>query len=218
MTDSHPTKKFATDLTDYAVQRRDATGPYADNLDVDVLIVGGGFGGVFVLKELREQRGLRCVLYEAGPSLGGTWRWNRYPGARVDSEVPEYEFSWPEVWRDWNWSTNYPDYRELRAYFDHVDRVLDIKRDCAFETVVVGAEFDTREGKWNVVTSDGRRAKSKYFVVAAGFVSLYSSSSGLFLGHVWSSLSHHNGCSFPWTLSLPWEFIYNRGPNLIIFP
>lgn len=56
-------------------------------------------GGVFMLKELR-QRGFNCVLYEAGQSLGGTWRWNRYPGARVDSETPEYELSWPEVWKD----------------------------------------------------------------------------------------------------------------------
>lgn len=127
-----------------------------------------------MLKELRE-RGFKCVLYEAGTSLGGTWRWNRYPGARVDSEVPEYEFSWPEVWKDWTWTTNYPDHRELRAYFDHVDRVLDIKRDCAFETVVVGAQFDTAEGKWRVQTADGRTAKSKYFVVAAGFVSLLDS-------------------------------------------
>lgn len=123
-----------------------------------------------MLKELR-QRGFNCVIYEAGQSLGGTWRWNRYPGARVDSETPEYEFSWPEVWKDWTWSTNYPDYRELRAYFDHVDRVLDIKKDCAFETVVVNAQFDTQEGKWHVDTADGRKAKSKYFVVAAGFVS-----------------------------------------------
>lgn len=127
-----------------------------------------------MLKELRE-RGFKCVLYEAGTSLGGTWRWNRYPGARVDSEVPEYEFSWPEVWKDWTWTTNYPDHRELRAYFDHVDRVLDIKRDCAFETVVVGAQFDTAEGKWRVQTADGRTAKSKYLVVAAGFVSLLDS-------------------------------------------
>lgn len=134
-------KKFATDLTDYAKRRR-TDGPYADNLDVDVLIVGGGFGelskpqslvftlqtnmivkgGVFMLKTLREM-GLRAVIYEAGTSFGGTWRWNRYPGARVDSEVPEYEFSWPEVFKDWTWSTNYPNYQELRQYFDHVDKV-----------------------------------------------------------------------------------------------
>lgn len=133
-----------------------------------------------MLKSLRAQ-GFHCVLYEAGTSLGGTWRWNRYPGARVDSEVPEYEFSWPEVWKDWTWSTNYPDYRELRAYFDHVDQVLDIKKDCAFETVVVGAQFDTEEGKWSVQTADGRTAKSRYFVVAAGFVSSSIHSSVIFV-------------------------------------
>jgi cation diffusion facilitator CzcD-associated flavoprotein CzcO len=101
--------------------------------------------------------------------LGGTWRWNRYPGARVDSEVPEYEYSIPEVWKDWTWTTNYPNYEELRAYFDHVDKVLDIKKDCAFETVVVDAQFKEKEGKWHVKTEDGRLAKSKYLVVAAGF-------------------------------------------------
>ncbi|GKT65697.1 steroid monooxygenase [Colletotrichum tofieldiae] len=169
MVTSTQQKKFATDLTDYA-SRRQTTGPYADNLDVDVVIVGGGFGGVFMLKTLREM-GLRAVIYEAGTSLGGTWRWNRYPGARVDSEVPEYEFSWPEVFKDWTWSTNYPNFQELRAYFDHVDRVLNISKDCSFETVVVGAQFQPTEGKWHVKTADGRLAKSKYFVVAAGFAS-----------------------------------------------
>jgi cation diffusion facilitator CzcD-associated flavoprotein CzcO len=138
--------------------------------DVDLL------GGVFCLKELREL-GYRTVIYEAGMDLGGTWRWNRYPGARVDSEVPEYEYSWPEVFKDWTWTTNYPNYEELRAYFDHVDRVLNIKKDCSFETVVIGAKFDTREGKWSVKTEDGRVAKSKHLIVAAGFVRCPSSAS-----------------------------------------
>lgn len=77
------------ELSDYA-NRRSTEGPYADNLDIDVLVVGAGFGGVFCLQELRK-RGFKAVCYEAGMDLGGTWRWNRYPGARVDSEVPEYE-------------------------------------------------------------------------------------------------------------------------------
>jgi cation diffusion facilitator CzcD-associated flavoprotein CzcO len=131
---------------------------------------GMPLGGVFALQTLRS-RGFRAVIYEAGQSLGGTWRWNCYPGARVDSEVPEYELSWPEVFKDWTWSTNYPDYRELRAYFDHVDKVMDIKRDCAFETVVTGAKFNKDEGKWTVHTADGRTAKAKYLILAAGFVS-----------------------------------------------
>ncbi|KAJ0165675.1 Baeyer-Villiger monooxygenase [Colletotrichum tanaceti] len=163
-------RKFATELTDYA-SRRQTTGPYADNLDVDVLIVGGGFGKRRLHAQTLREMGLRAVVYEAGTSLGGTWRWNRYPGARVDSEVPEYEFSWPEVFKDWTWSTNYPNFQELRAYFDHVDRVLNLSKDCSFETVVVGAQFQPAEGKWHIKTADGRLAKSKYFIVAAGFAS-----------------------------------------------
>ena len=124
-----------------------------------------------MLKTLRDL-GFRAVIFEAGNDLGGTWRWNCYPGANVDSEVPEYEFSWPEVFTTWNWSTNYPNYHELRKYFDHVDRVLDIKKDCAFNTVVVGAQFDVSDGRWNIKIADGRKATSKFFVVCAGFVSI----------------------------------------------
>lgn len=156
-----------SELKEYANRRR-TDGPYADNLDLDALIVGAGFGGVYVLYELRR-RGFKTVIYEAGNDLGGTWRWNCYPGAGVDSEVPEYQYSIPETYKDWNWSTNYPTYKELRAYFDHVDKVLDIKKDCAFESVVVDARFDTEEGRWYVKTEDGRTARAKYFIVAAGF-------------------------------------------------
>ena len=96
-------------------------------------------------------------------------RWNIYPGARVDSEVPIYELSIPEVWKDWTWSTNYPNYQELQQYFDHVDNILNLSKDCSFETVVVGAEFDENTGKWTVTTADGRVTKCKFLIVAAGF-------------------------------------------------
>jgi cation diffusion facilitator CzcD-associated flavoprotein CzcO len=125
-----------------------------------------------MLKTLRE-KGLKTVIFEAGDDLGGTWRWNCYPGAGVDSEVPEYEFSWPEVWKTWNWPNNYPNYENLRAYFAHVDKVMQIKKDCAFHTVVVGAHFDTEGGKWHVRTADGRVTKAKYLVLGTGFVSLF---------------------------------------------
>lgn len=161
--------RFETGLTAYS-QRRRTDGPYADDLDVDVLIVGAGFGGTFMLKTLRDQ-GFSTIVYEAGDSFGGTWRLNRYPGARVDSEVPEYELSFPEAWEDWHWSTNYPNFEELRAYFDHVDKVLDLSKDCSFNTVVVGGQFKTREGKWHVKTADGRTAKCKYLVLGTGFAS-----------------------------------------------
>lgn len=94
---------------------------------------------------------------------------NVYPGARVDSPVPIYELSIPEVYKDWYWTTNYPDWKELQNYFDHMDKVLNLSKDCAFETVVVSAEFDTNEAKWTVKTQDGRVTKARNLIVAAGF-------------------------------------------------
>jgi len=96
-------------------------------------------------------------------------RWNCYPGAGVDSEVPEYQLSIPETWKDFVWKTNYPNYSELREYFDHVDKVLRIKKDCAFGSVVVGAQFNESEGRWHVQTEDGRTGRPKYLIIAAGF-------------------------------------------------
>ncbi|KAJ4263259.1 hypothetical protein NW764_016154 [Fusarium oxysporum] len=161
-------KRFNTELTDYSVEHHGDHGPYADNLDLDALIVGAGFAGIFMLKTLRD-RGYKTVIYEAGNDTGGTWRWNCYPGAALDSEVPEYELSFPEVYKSWTWSTNYPNYEELRDYFDHCDKVLQIKKDCAFNTVVVGAKFDTESGRWHVRTEDGRVAKPKYLILGTGF-------------------------------------------------
>ncbi|KAJ5678844.1 hypothetical protein N7462_007088 [Penicillium macrosclerotiorum] len=152
--------KFKTELAEYSVSHEEKSGPYVDNLEVDALVVGAGFAGIFMLKTLRD-RGLRTVIFEAGNDLGGTWRWNCYPGAGVDSEVPEYEFSWPEVWKTWNWTSNYPTYEDLRSYFDHVDKVIEVKKDCSFQTVVTGAHFDVQSGKWSISTQDGRTAIAK---------------------------------------------------------
>lgn len=137
-----------------------------------------------MLKTLRD-RGYKAVIYEAGNDIGGTWRWNCYPGAAVDSEVPEYEFSWPEVWETWHWTSNYPTYQDLRRYFDHVDKVVGIKKDCSFNTVVVGGHFDTNTGLWNVRTEDGRTARAKYLVLGTGFVCCRLSLS--FLPPLWIS-------------------------------
>ena len=87
----------------------------------------------------------------------------------MDSPVPIYELAIPEVYKDWNWTTNYPDWHELQAYFDHMDKVLQLSKDCAFESVVISAEFDTGAGKWTVKTQDGRTAKAKFLIIAAGF-------------------------------------------------
>lgn len=90
-------------------------------------------------------------------------------GARVDSEAPVYEYSFPELWADWTWSEKYPGRDELRRYFDHVDKTFDIKKDVEFGARVVGAQFDTGSNKWNIATQDGRVTHSKFFVLAVGF-------------------------------------------------
>ncbi len=88
---------------------------------LDALIIGAGFSGLYQLHRLRE-RGFKVRLFEAGADLGGIWYWNCYPGARVDSHVPNYEFSMEELWRDWNWTERFPSWDELRRYFRHVDQ------------------------------------------------------------------------------------------------
>jgi cation diffusion facilitator CzcD-associated flavoprotein CzcO len=160
-------------------------GNYAKELETEVLIVGAGFGGIYLMHKLR-QLGLQCKIMEAGTDIGGIWHWNCYPGARVDSQIPVYEYSLPEIWKvwirlccpghdaddelqDWTWSCRYPGTDELRAYFNHVEKKLDIKKDCAFNTRVVGAQFDKPSGKWITKTEDGRTAKSKYLLLALGF-------------------------------------------------
>ncbi|CAI6340068.1 unnamed protein product [Periconia digitata] len=141
---------------------------YADNLETDVLIVGAGFGGIYLMHKLR-QLGFNCKIFEAGKELGGVWHWNCYPGARVDTQVPIYEYSLPEVWKDWIWSERYPGFAELRKYFEHVEKKLDIKKDVAFDTRVTGAHFDKPSSRWIIETEDGRTAKAQYLLLATGF-------------------------------------------------
>jgi len=159
---------FRTDIAAVNESARPDNGNYAKELETDVLIVGAGFGGIYLMHKLR-QFGLNCKIMEAGTDIGGIWHWNCYPGARVDSQIPVYEYSLPEVWKDWTWSCRYPGTDELRAYFEHVEKKLDIKKDCAFNTRVVGAHFDKPSGKWITETEDGRTAKSKYLLLALGF-------------------------------------------------
>lgn len=154
--------------SEHGTEDRDKINPYADNLDIDVLVVGAGFGGLFVLHEMRKL-GYQTVVYEAAGGIGGTWRWNVHPGSRVDSEIPAYELSIPEVWKDWTWSTNFPNYEELQKYFAHVDNVLDLSKDCAFNTTIVSAEFCEGTGRWTIKAHDGRICRCRFFVVATGF-------------------------------------------------
>ncbi|PVH88118.1 FAD/NAD(P)-binding domain-containing protein [Cadophora sp. DSE1049] len=135
------------------------------DIETDVLIIGGGFGGVYSIYRFR-QLGLSVKLIEAGSDFGGVWHWNRYFGARVDSEAPFYQLSISKVWKTWNWSEQFPGHEELRRYFAHCDKALDLRKDAIFNTIVEGVTYE--DGHWISRTRDGRIAKSKYLVLATG--------------------------------------------------
>ncbi len=140
----------------------------ASGLDYDVIVVGAGFAGLYQLHRLRDL-GMSVVLLEAGSALGGIWHWNCYPGARVDSHVPVYEFSDERLWRDWYWDERFPDWRALRRYFDHVDATWDLSRDIRFNTRVRGATWDEDARHWRVVTDAGQSIRTRFFVLCTGF-------------------------------------------------
>ncbi len=137
---------------------------------LDALIIGAGFSGVYQLHRLRQQ-GFSVRLFEAGADLGGIWHWNCYPGARVDSHVPNYEFSMEELWRDWNWTERFPAWDELRRYFQYVDGKLDLSRDIRFETRVTEAAFDPDNNLWHIVSEDGHNVWARFFITCTGFAS-----------------------------------------------
>ena len=136
--------------------------------DLDVLVVGAGFSGLYQLHRLRQQ-GFSVRLFEAGADLGGIWYWNCYPGARVDTHVPMYEFSSEDLWRDWTWTERFPSWEELRRYFKYVDQRLDLSKDVVFNTRVEAADFDEDRRQWVVRTQDGGLVRTRFLVLCTGF-------------------------------------------------
>lgn len=138
--------------------------------ELDVLVIGAGFAGIYQLDRLRDL-GHSVKIFEAGSELGGIWYWNCYPGARVDTEGPIYQFSYKDLWKDWDYPVLYPDWGEVREYFAYVDRKLDISKDVRFNTRVESAEFDTERNQWVVRSSDGSITRCTYLVPCLGFAS-----------------------------------------------
>ncbi|MBI11183.1 MAG: cyclopentanone 1,2-monooxygenase [Rhodospirillaceae bacterium] len=136
----------------------------------DAVIVGAGFSGLYLLHSLREE-GLSVRLVEAQSGLGGVWQANRYPGARVDSHVPNYEFSMEPCWRDWVWSERFPGRDELVRYFEHIDRALDLSRDIDLETRIKTCRFDG-QGSWTLIAEGGRRYSCSMLLICTGFGSI----------------------------------------------
>jgi cation diffusion facilitator CzcD-associated flavoprotein CzcO len=135
---------------------------------LDALIVGAGFSGLYLLHRLRAD-GFAVRLIDASDGPGGVWQNNRYPGARVDSHVPNYEYSVEAVWREWSWAERFPGRDELVAYFEHTADVLDLRRDMDLNTRATGATFDTATCRWTVTTDVGRAYGCRYLLLCTGF-------------------------------------------------
>ncbi|MEM7092495.1 MAG: NAD(P)/FAD-dependent oxidoreductase [Actinomycetota bacterium] len=134
----------------------------------DVVVVGAGFNGLYQLKRLRDL-GWSVRLVDAGAGLGGVWHHNRYPGARVDCHIPNYEYSMPEIWQDWTWRERFPGREELVEYFDHVDAVWDLSPDIDLDTLITSARFSDDDRRWVLRTDDGRRYDCRWLIMATGF-------------------------------------------------
>ena len=157
---------MAHDTTVPAVDGRERT------TELDALVIGAGFAGLYQLLCLRDRLGLSVQVLEAGGGVGGTWYWNRYPGARCDSESHVYCYTFsPELMREWEWSERYPDQPEILRYLNHVADRFDLKRDIRFNTRVIAAAYDER-GKPLAGAHRGRRDLiAKFLITAVGCLS-----------------------------------------------
>jgi cyclohexanone monooxygenase len=137
----------------------------------DAVVVGAGFAGMYMLHRLRGL-GFSVRVYEQGSDVGGTWFWNRYPGARCDVESMQYSYSFSEeLQQEWNWSERYAPQPEILKYAQHVADRFGLRRDIVFNTCVDRAEFDEGCGAWEVATSDGRTVRAQFVVLATGCLS-----------------------------------------------
>jgi len=137
----------------------------------DVVVVGAGFAGMYMLHRLRWL-GLSVRVYEQGGDVGGTWYWNRYPGARCDVESMQYSYSFSdELQQEWDWSERYAPQPEILKYANHVADRFELRTDIQLDTRVDQAAFDESANQWSVTTSDGKTVTTKYVVLATGCLS-----------------------------------------------
>lgn len=135
---------------------------------LDVVVVGAGFGGLYALHKFRSQ-GLSVRVFEAAPAVGGTWYYNRYPGARCDVESVDYCYSFSdELQQEWTWTEKYATQAEILEYINWVADKLDLRRDITFETRVTAAVLDEATLRWTVTTDTGETIDARFVVMATG--------------------------------------------------
>lgn len=139
---------------------------------LDVLVVGAGFGGLYATYAAR-QAGMTVVCLESGSDIGGTWYFNRYPGARCDVESVDYSYSFDEqLQQEWQWSERYATQPEILAYIHHVAERFDLRRSIRLNTTVTAAHFDEAQSRWWIRTESGDEYRARYVVFATGSLSV----------------------------------------------
>jgi cation diffusion facilitator CzcD-associated flavoprotein CzcO len=137
----------------------------------DAILIGAGMSGLYMLYRLREL-GLKVRVFEAGTGVGGTWYWNRYPGARFDSESYSYGYSFsPELLQEWSWSEHFAAQPETLRYLNYVADKFDLKRDIQLKSRVTSAHYQDASGTWEVGLEDGSRYRSRFLITAIGLLS-----------------------------------------------
>jgi cyclohexanone monooxygenase len=156
-------------MPDGSPQSRPAAPELARHLDA--VVVGAGFAGLYMLHRLRGL-GLSARVYEAGDGIGGTWYWNRYPGARCDVESMDYSYSFSdELQQQWQWTERYASQPEILRYINHVAERFDLRRDVQLSTRVTAAVFDEATHRWAVSTDRGERVSARFCIMATGCLS-----------------------------------------------
>jgi cation diffusion facilitator CzcD-associated flavoprotein CzcO len=153
--------------------RGDVTmGDNGQTSEFDAVVIGAGFSGLYMLHKLRDDLGLTVRVFEAGGNVGGTWYWNRYPGARCDSDSYIYCYSFDqELWQEWEWSERYPEAPEIRSYLEHVTDRFGLAADIQFNTKVTAASFDEGTDRWTITTDTGETVTAQYLISAVGSLS-----------------------------------------------
>ena len=139
--------------------------------DLDAVIIGSGFAGLYMIHMARKL-GLTARVFEAGPSVGGTWYWNCYPGARCDVDSLEYSFSFDDgLQQDWTWSERFAAQPEILAYLNHVADRLGLRDAITLSARVTFAHWDEARGLWSVGTDTGERVTARHVIAATGCLS-----------------------------------------------
>ena len=140
--------------------------------DLDAIVIGAGFGGLYMLRKLRDELGLKVRVFDKAAGVGGTWYWNRYPGALSDTETYLYCYSFDkELLQDWQWDTRYVTQPKILAYLEHVADRYDLRRNIQFNTGITAAHFDEAQERWTVRTDHDETFTAKYLVTALGLLS-----------------------------------------------